>query len=53
MVNLKTNAYEWYSPIDINKAAAMWDQPPKFPDLTNAYFQAIELGKDAVLKPLQ
>ncbi|WP_457444191.1 hypothetical protein [Roseateles sp. P5_E4] len=55
MVDLRTNALDWYKPIDINKAAAAtaWDQPPKFPGLTNAYFEALELGKDAVLKPLQ
>lgn len=53
MVNLQSNALEWYAPIDIVRGAAVWDQPPKFPDLTNAYFQVIELGKDAVLKPLQ
>lgn len=53
MVNLRTNALEWFAPIEIAKAATTWDQPPKYPDLTNAYFQAIELGKDVVLKPLQ
>jgi hypothetical protein len=53
LVNLRTNALEWYAPIVVAKSAATWDQPPKFPNLTNAYFQAIELGKDAVLKPLQ
>ena len=53
LVNLRTNVLEWYVPIDITRAATVWDQPPKFPDLTNAYFQVIELGKDAVLKPLQ
>lgn len=53
MVNLRTNALEWFAPIEIAKAATAWDQPPKYPDLTNAYFQAIELGKDVVLKPLQ
>jgi hypothetical protein len=53
MVNLRTNALEWYAPINIAKAAVTWDQPPAYPDLTNAYFQAIELGKDVVLKPLQ
>jgi hypothetical protein len=53
MVDLKTNALQWYAPIDITKGAAKWDQPPKYPDLTNAYYQAVELTKDAVLKPLQ
>jgi hypothetical protein len=52
LVNLKTNAYEWYQPININRAAeGSWDEPPKFPGLTNAYFQAIEMGKDTILKP--
>ncbi len=52
MVNLKNNVYEWYLPVDINKSAdGTWDEPPKFPGLTNAYFQALELAKDAFLKP--
>jgi hypothetical protein len=52
LVNLKTNAYEWYEPININRAAdGSWDEPPKFPGLTNAYFQALEMGKDKILKP--
>lgn len=55
LVDLRTNALDWYKTIDIGKASAgtAWDQPPKFPGLTNAYFEALELGKDAVLKPLQ
>jgi hypothetical protein len=53
LVNLRSNALEWFAPLNIVKAAAVWDQPPKYPDLTNAYFQAIELGKDTVLTPLQ
>jgi hypothetical protein len=53
LVNLRTNALEWYVPISVAKSAVTWDQPPKFPDLTNAYFQALELSKDSVLKPLQ
>lgn len=53
MVNLSTNAYEWYAPVDIYKSAeGAWDEPPRFPGLSNAYFQAIELGKDGFLKPL-
>lgn len=53
MVNLGTNAYEWYAPVSIYKSAeGPWDEPPRFPGLTNAYFQAIELGKDGFLKPL-
>lgn len=53
LVNLKTNDYEWYQPIDVAKGAANWDQPPGYPDLTNAYYQAIELAKDSVLTPLR
>jgi PBP1b-binding outer membrane lipoprotein LpoB len=52
LVNLKSNVYEWYEPLDIAKSAdGKWDEAPKFPGLTNAYFQAIELGKDSFLKP--
>lgn len=54
LVDLKTNALEWYHTFRITKAAdGAWDEPPKFPRLTNAYFQALELGKDEVLRPLQ
>lgn len=53
MVNLQTNKYEWYRNINIAKSAdGPWDEPPKFPGLTNAYFQALELGKEGFLKPL-
>ena len=53
LVNLKNNHYEWYVPANILRSASgKWDEPPKFPGLTNAYFQALELGKDSFLKPL-
>ena len=53
MVNLKTNAYEWYTVVDATRAASgSWDEPPAFPGLTNAYFQVLEVGKDQFLKPL-
>ncbi len=52
IVNLNNNAYEWYLPVDVTKSADKnWDEPPKFPGLTNAYFQALEIGKDSFLKP--
>jgi hypothetical protein len=52
MVNLSNNTYEWYQPVTVLKAADKeWDEPPKFPGLTNAYFQAVEIGKDNFLKP--
>lgn len=54
MVNLKTNTYEWYEQLKIIKSSdGNWDEPPKFPGLTNAYYQALELTKDGFLKPFQ
>jgi hypothetical protein len=53
IVNLKNNNYEYYQPLTFEKAAdGSWDEPPSFPGLTNAYYQVIELCRDAVLKPL-
>lgn len=52
LVDLTSNGYDWYLPLSLQKAAeSAWDEPPKFPGLTNAYYQAIEAGKDAVVKP--
>lgn len=54
LVDLKTNAYDWYLPIDIQRTAeGNWDEPPKFPGLTNAYFQALEASRDSVLKTFE
>lgn len=51
IVNLKDNSYQWYMPVDIAKSAdGNWDEPPKYPGLTNAYYQALEGGKDTFLK---
>lgn len=53
LVDLKSNTYNWYVPIHVSlSAGAKWDEPPKFPGLTNAYFQAVETSRDTVLKPL-
>lgn len=53
MVNLKTNAYEWYRTVNTTRAASgAWDEPTAFPGLTNAYFQVLEVGKDEFLNPL-
>ena len=52
MVDLQTNRYEWYTPLRVSKSAdGAWDEPPKFPGLTNAYFQVIEMGKDRLIEP--
>ncbi len=54
LVDLKTNSYDWYQPLNVVRASdGPWDEPAKFPGLTNAYFQAVELGKDEVLKPFK
>lgn len=53
IVNLKSNTYDWYEPVSVTKSADQkWDEPPKFPGLTNAYFQALEIGKDNFLRPV-
>lgn len=53
IVDLSTNVYDWYSPIDVRRPAeGEWDEPPNFPGLTNAYFQAVELAKDSLVKPI-
>jgi hypothetical protein len=47
IVNLDDNAYDVRRPVNIIKAAeGNWDEPPKFPGMTNAYFQTIELARD-------
>ncbi len=52
IVNLNTNTYDWYLPVAIFKSAdGEWDEPKQFPGLTNAYYQAIETGKDTVIAP--
>lgn len=53
MIDTRTNAYQWFNPVMVTKSTdGKWDEPPSFPGLTNAYFQAIELGKDALIRPL-
>lgn len=54
IVDVQTNAYEWYLPIEVQKSSAGgWDEAPKFPGLTNAYFQAVELALDSYLNPFR
>ena len=52
IVDLTTNALDWYTLIDVMRAAdAKWDEAPSFPGLTNAYYQALEAGRDTVKQP--
>ncbi|MDF2447260.1 MAG: hypothetical protein K0S46_2496 [Moraxellaceae bacterium] len=54
MVDLNDNSLQWYREVLIQKAAdGAWDEPPAFPGLTNAYYQALELGKDDILTALK
>ncbi|MBE0620149.1 MAG: hypothetical protein IH605_06120 [Burkholderiales bacterium] len=54
IVNLSNNTYEWYMPVSVVKSTDNnWDEPPKFPGLTNAYFETLEIGKDSFLKPFE
>lgn len=54
LVNLSNNTYEWYQTFSESRSAqGNWDEPPNFPGLTNAYFQALEGGKDRLLGTFQ
>lgn len=52
VVNLGSHSLDWHEPLQVRRTAeSKWDEPPKFPGLTNAYFQAIEMTKDLVKRP--
>jgi hypothetical protein len=52
MVDLRSNAYDWYQPVQVFRSAegGRWDEPPSYPGLTNAYYQALETSKDRILE---
>lgn len=53
MVDFMDNSYEWYVPVlQYKSAQGNWDEAPAFPGLSNAYFQAIEAARQAILQPL-
>ena len=50
MVDVKTNAFSWYMPVDYHLSAeGEWDEPPEYPALTNSYYQLLEKLRDEVL----
>lgn len=52
MIDLASNSYSLYAPINIIKAAdGEWDAPPNFPAMTNAFYQAEEEAMDFLRKP--
>lgn len=54
LVDLKTNALQWYHPVHIAREIdRQWDAWPKYPHLDSAFFQALQQGKDELLRPLQ
>jgi hypothetical protein len=54
IIDLNTHVYEWFLPLAISRAAeGVWDEPPKFPGLSNAYYQVLETAKDRIKGPLQ
>ena len=53
LIDLRSNTYDWFLPVTALKAAdGTWDEAPKYPGLTNAYFQAIESHRDQVTKAI-
>jgi hypothetical protein len=54
IIDLNTHTFEWFLPFSISRAAdGVWDEPPKFPGLANAYYQVLETAKDRIKGPLQ
>jgi hypothetical protein len=54
LIDLSSNAYDWYQPVKVTTTAeGKWDEPPAFPGLTNAYYQAIEKARDLYLGPFK
>jgi hypothetical protein len=50
IVDLATNSHSAYKTIEIYRSVSdKWDEPPSFPALTNAYYQALEVGKETVI----
>lgn len=54
LVDAGTDRLEWFDKFDLALAAeGEWDEAPKFPGLSNAYFQVLERGKDQIKKSFQ
>lgn len=50
LINLQTNRYEWYKPVHASRQAdGRWDED-RYPGLTNAYYQVLEMGKDDLVE---
>lgn len=54
LVDAKTNTYKWFQPLKTEiHVEGEWDEPKQFPGVTNAYYQAVEETRDAVLAPFK
>ncbi len=52
LVELDGHKLEWLVPLEVRRGAeGAWDEPPKFPGLTNAYFQALDAALEEIKKP--
>lgn len=51
IVDLATNEYKLYKKLEVRNAPiGEWDEPPKFPGVTNSYYTAIEQAKELIGK---
>lgn len=49
MVQINDNKLNWYTSINLSKGVVGdWDAPPRFPQLTNSYYSAVEEFKDKI-----
>lgn len=49
VIDLETNGLDWYRTFIVDKGVdGEWDEPKDFPGITNAYYQALESGKQQI-----
>jgi hypothetical protein len=52
VVELANHRLEWLHKLEVRRnAEGAWDEPPKFPGLTNAYYQALDTAIEEIKKP--
>lgn len=52
LVDFPSHQLAWFERVDLlRNADGNWDEAPKFPGLTNAYFQILEQSKDQIKRP--
>lgn len=54
LVDRSSNQLKWYQEFEISRqVSGVWDEPPNYPNLTNAHYEAIELAKEAILQAVK